>query len=1616
MSAIESQLNEALRDALVSYYLGEVVPNDKALEELGLTHRLKTPNDLYEYLLLDTQVTQDVQTSRVASAISSIQQYVNGVLLGMEPGYQDRGLEQHNIVEWRDQKSQYPVWAANQQLTYYPEVYIDPSLRLKKSAYFAQLEQDINQNKIELDTTQEAVKTYLASFEEVANLSVINGYVSSDDFANGTYYFIGKSRAENAYYWRTVDMSQRNKIPGPNPNNHKIGKVSPLAWSDWKPVSLPASESTLENTIRPVFFNNRLFVIWVDCLPAGQEGKQKEAPGDGLPQFTINPVTRFRLNLIYKKYDHSWSAPLAYLDVQSKAELFKPDALGRVDFSSMGSLAFHDATSSPDRLFLGMYAGYQEGPHESGMEDTYAFLHTIVLDQNFNITRLFPSTGEVSNTTPGGSSDAKPHVLKMGRTFANDNKERFQFRQTRNIGITLVTSSEPNKPDKEWNLDGTQNRIADMVKGVDVVFDAQRSEVRVTTKVKQDFTGSTIQTIKIEGAWGGARLTMQLISDRLAADKFLLLPGSSVKFSSSPSTRLLYIQCRLPYGSDDVRDMIFRTRGEPIDFSNQNDNTDFDLAGCHIDSDVLDRIELGIKIPTVYIKGILNVPYAVSSQVQTSRSRRFQLCIQRPSRMTSPADGSQTDLKLSDFAHRLFAGASLEYAIPIDAQTLYPTWSGNQAHDKSFYVRHGAFVQAQDASGSWVRQGYARKLTRIQLTTSGGEVLIAPKMTALAHPTLGTAEFIDFSGSKVQHSDGSSAMRQPIRMNTLFVKWLIDRANIALENLLSWDSQQKEEPPMIVAGAPPTMDFDGANGLYFWELFLHLPFLISHRLNLEQQFDEAESWLGFIFDPARKADQSGRPNYWNVKPLDPRIQPLRDYAVRGPVDPDGIASSEPVRYRKAVYFHYIKNLIDRGDQAYRELTPDSLGAAKLWYVRVQDLLGPRPDIRLVDDWTPRKLLALENARNQELRRFEIELAEHDQARRARAEAEDDIIMDANTPAPLALSTFVHDPTLDAVDNPHFRLPLNAKLVAAWDRVESRLFNLRHNRSIDGKPLSLPLFAAPRDPAELLARFGQAGQGQAARMGMLATPHYRFAVMLSRAGSAVDTLIQFGQTLLSLLERKEHAELAEMQQAQAWAMAEFAIVLQKQAIAMEESSMKALLASKALADGRAAFYAERVDENVSSEEVAAGALHLSGRVAEEVGSVAGILSSATKMIPSHYGFTAGMSVGAATEVRVEGAPEAASRLAYGVASAMHGLGEALDRTEQYRRRRQEWTLARDQARLESAQIDAQVQVLNKQAEMNATQLSQAMKSQEQAKDTLTFLSTRFTKATLYQWLSSQASTFYYQAYDAVMSLCLAAESCWQYEMADYTTSFVRPGAWNDSYRGLLAGESLKLNLLKMEAAYLSRNERLLEITRTISIRTLLKLTDEAAWQQALAQLQGEARTSSVLAMRPGAIDFSLEQALFDDDYPGHYLRRIKRIGVSLPVVLGPYQDIRATLTQTYNAVAMDASPGAARYLRGEREIQAASVKENLRANQQVALSSGLDDDGLFALNFDDERYLPFEGTGAVSRWTLNFPNHPAQQDMLKTLSDIIVHVRYTAKDGGSGFTRQIAALNDASSGS
>ena len=150
---------------------------------------------------------------------------------------------------------------------------------------------------------------------------------------------------------------------------------------------------------------------------------------------------------------------------------------------------------------------------------------------------------------------------------------------------------------------------------------------------------------------------------------------------------------------------------------------------------------------------------------------------------------------------------------------------------------------------------------------------------------------------------------------------------------------------------------------------------------------------------------------------------------------------------------------------------------------------------------------------------------------------------------------------------------------------------------------------------------------------------------------------------------------------------------------------------------------------------------------------------------------------------------------------------------------------------------------------------------------------------------------------------------------------------------------------------------------------------------------------------GTCEVSLPEEIFDFDGPGHYFRRIKSVAVSLPCVTGPYASVSCRLTLLDSSIRVSAIAGASypRILPPDTATDT-RFRDGAGSGSSIVTSSGQSDSGLFETNLRDERYLPFEGAGAISHWTLTLPDLVRQFDY-DTLADVILHVRYTAREGG-----------------
>ena len=679
-----------------------------------------------------------------------------------------------------------------------------------------------------------------------------------------------------------------------------------------------------------------------------------------------------------------------------------------------------------------------------------------------------------------------------------------------------------------------------------------------------------------------------------------------------------------------------------------------------------------------------------------------------------------------------------------------------------------------------------------------------------------------------------------------------------------------------------------------------------------------------------------------------------------PFDPHAIARLRPIAYQKTLVMHYIDNLLNWADKLYRQNTMETIEEATMLYIMAYDLLGhPPASTGPCPLPTPEPLADILTHYDKDLSKIP------------------EFLIDVEQQQGVHVVSTVKDTPHNYIPGLYFGLPDNAQFMGYWDKVRQRLYNIRHSLTIDGQVDHLALFEAPINPMQLVAATSSGeAVAEATSIGQALLPHYRFGVMVAKAQAMVQTVIQLGQAFLSALEKKDAEQLTLLYNTQQQDLLALTRVSKQDQLEAATQSRNAMQASLQNAQDRSNHYTTLISQGLSSGEVAHMTLEgvsmglQTAAQAIKLGSIAGYA------LPNIFGFSDGgmhfgdvISQGA---YALEGSAQATS-MAGGLAATMAG----------YQRRAEDWQLQQTLAQDDVQQIQYQILAAQYQQAFAQQEIVQLEKQVSQLQAVEDFLKNKFTSQQLYQWTLGQLSTLYFQAYQLAYTMAQQAEQAWQFERGKQQT-FTHPGHWNELYHGLVAGEALQLDLQRMEKAYMDQNERKLEIEKVISLNQLSP--------QALLALKSK-----------GSCIIELIEKDFDFDYPGHYFRQIKTISLSFPSLLGPYQNIHATLTQTSNRTLLQADTAGVQYLLGVTKEQPDNsiLRVDARVYQQVALSQGLNDSGLFELNFNDERYLPFEGTGAISSWQLDMPKEDNALHF-DSLADVVIRLRYTAFSGGKAF--------------
>jgi hypothetical protein len=829
----------------------------------------------------------------------------------------------------------------------------------------------------------------------------------------------------------------------------------------------------------------------------------------------------------------------------------------------------------------------------------------------------------------------------------------------------------------------------------------------------------------------------------------------------------------------------------------------------------------------------------------------------------------------------------------------------------------------------------------------------------------------------------------------------LNRQGIAA--LLSLDTQSElgaqsfdaYQPEARVLKAYPVDEVEfqpgGAYEGYNWELFFHIPLLIAERLKANQRFKEAQRWFHFIFDPTGASGGAVPQRYWRTLPFHKRlnddyeaesVKTIEEMVAKGlseeltvavevwrnnPFSPHAVARLRTTAYQKTVVMKYIDNLIAWGDQLFRRETLESISEATQLYVLAAEILGRRPEV-IQRDLKP----AVQTFNSLDLNPGGFGNA---------LEQIELLIPDPGSPGGTEGSSQTPDPPSDTVL--YFCVPENDRLLGYWSTVSDRLFKIRHCMNIEGQVRQLPLFEPPIDPA-LLVRARAAGLsiGDVLSDMSVSLPNYRFSFMAQKANELVAEVRNLGAALLSALEKRDAEALSTLRSGQELRLLQAVRDVRVKQIDEAEANMAGLQVSQQMAEARKQYYQTR--EHLSSgEKTSQDRLEQSLYGMLISGSIHGLAAVLTKLGNFKLGSptTAGAEVGPAWVGRSMLATAAALEVASSILSVKSQL---TGRMAEYDRRQDEWNHQANLATIELKQIDQQLLAAEIRLAVAEQELRNHDRQIDNARDVDQHLRDKFTNQDLYQWMIGQVSGLYFQSYQLAYELAKRAEICMQHELGlKYgETSFIRFGYWDSLKKGLLAGDHLAYNLKRLEIAYLDGNIREYELTKHVSLISL-------APEQFLALKE------------TGACEFEIPEWLFDMDTPGHYRRRMKMVGVTIPCVTGPYTGVHCKLQLLKNSFRQntDLAPGYERRPTDETSGSDDRFIDDRRVLEAIVTSTGQNDAGLFEPVMRDERYLPFEGAGAISTWRLELPTQFRTFDY-STISDVILHLRYTARDGGN----------------
>jgi hypothetical protein len=1551
---LRDRLREKQRAALVAHL---IATNTAGVDEA----------DLYEYYLIDVQMGSCMRTTRLMQAVCSVQLFVQRCLMNLEPGM---ALTPEQAAEWHTWRRLQRVAEANREVFLYPENWIQPELRDDKSPLFKDLENELQQNDVTAATAEDAMRHYLEKLDEVARLEIVGLCRQPDpavaDGSSDVLHVFGRTYATpRRYFYRRFE-----------------GQIDKGRWTPWEKVDLDIAGDHLI----PVVWNRHLYVAWpIFTEKTKPQTKEQRANSD-------DPEKYWEIKLAWSEYRNRRWLPKRI----SERFLEQAKAIGApedpADFTFLARIRERNPLNFWDRGYTGSQL----------LIDCYGAFSSVTMPAPADTPSV--QLGSIPVWTPGPESffglDNVTHI----KAIVNKTDQAIQVfdmedataagngMQVAPGGYLAVNMNAP-WADSQYDFLNRGKRLEVATMSGTLLFCVWQSN-----RADGDYV-----RFSTDGAWHDPGLHCGMIRN----DHALVVSPASVSLAGLVAPVLYTYEFRVENAPIRPSEMSALT----VEARWPNGRQSYPLNGYGrvvLAQDARFARDIYLVSDRYTLDGAVSVSNAFVNGMLMEQRIVVPLATITPAAAPQPtATGPVRQQAIGCFAsnecHSDMTAMTAAAAFPgVEPATLEPL-------GRTAYVNM-MMVEQPGASNT-----FGQNTVVLASTPGTFRVLTRPDGYVSGHVTFPFAYQDDqrtYLGWATKFGSGSSVTYKT-RFNALFhpriCAFLDDLDRAGLPALLQRQTQTVDDAGTFISTYSPSaafvdldvpgdatrrtpredVDFSygGAYSLYNWEVFFHIPFLIATRLTKNQRFEDARTWFHFIFDPT-SAESGGRERFWRFKPFydDARRAPqtLADFIAStsqaldeqvaawkaDPFQPYVIARLRTLAFMKTIVMRYIDNLIQWGDQLFSRDNLESVNEATQLYILALRILGKRPA-----EVPPRAVPAVHTFDS-----LEAWKAVHPTALNAFGEA---VVAIEDYLPPNAAPNGLGSTGLGTLGSmPLFCIPQNEVLLRYWDTVEDRLAKIRHCQNIQGVTRELAIFAPKIDPALLVAAAAAGVDLDSVLADAFAPlPSYRFAVMHQKAMELCGDVRSLGSALLMALEKRDAETLAALRSGHEVDVLNAVRQVKAQQVEEAQNTLDGLKRYQDVVTARQQYYASRPFMNpfeLAHIDQVQGSFGLIGVHAalETIAGVLHLIPNAKAGGPTTVGVTyGGANVGSALQA-FGGALSA-------VANIMSTSGSLSATMGGYLRRKDDWALQVDLATKELEQIKKQIAAADVRLAIANLELTNHELQTDHAKAVDEFMHAKYTDAELYDWMVGQTAAAYFQTYKLAYDAAKRAERCYRFELGLSDSRVVQFGYWDSLRKGLLAGEQLQLDLRRLEADYLQRNSRQFEITRSVS----LLLHDPTA----LMRLKNT-----------GRCEIELPESLFDMDYPGHYLRRIKSVTLTIPCVTGPYTSVNCTLTLLANKIRMQNTPPVT-YPEAPDDSR---FLTDFGGREAIATSHAQSDNGLFELNFRDDRYLPFEGRGAISQWRIELPQESNAFD-LDTITDVVLQLQYTAKDGG-GALRDAAA--------